>query len=173
MARSRGLPAAASQFRAYTATHPRRLDAFHSQLESTPDAAAILAAPSKKPAAVANPQTLTEKIVQRYSVGLPPGKKVKSGDYVTIAPHHCMTHDNSAAVMIKFDSLGASAIADKDQVVFTLDHDIQSKTPANLNKYKKIGEFAEKHGITAYPAGRGIGHQIMIEEGTGMVVVVG
>lgn len=41
------------------------------------------------------PQTLTEKIVQQYSVGLAPGKKVKSGDYVTLAPHHCMTHDNS------------------------------------------------------------------------------
>lgn len=39
-------------------------------------------------------QNLTEKIVQRYAVGLPQGKLVRSGDYVSIKPHHCMTHDN-------------------------------------------------------------------------------
>lgn len=33
--------------------------------------------------AVNNPQTLTEKIVQRYSLGLPADKFVKSGDYGT------------------------------------------------------------------------------------------
>jgi homoaconitate hydratase len=36
---------------------------------------------------------------------------------------------------------------------------------SNLRKYSLIREFAEKHRITNYPAGRGIGHQIMIEEG--------
>jgi homoaconitate hydratase len=39
-------------------------------------------------------QNLTEKIVQRYAVDLPPGKIVKSGDYVSIKPEHCMSHDN-------------------------------------------------------------------------------
>ena len=39
-------------------------------------------------------QNLTEKIVQRYAVDLPPGKVVKSGDYVSIKPEHCMSHDN-------------------------------------------------------------------------------
>ena len=39
-------------------------------------------------------QNLTEKIVQRYAVDLPAGKYVKSGDYVSIKPEHCMSHDN-------------------------------------------------------------------------------
>jgi hypothetical protein len=39
-------------------------------------------------------QNLTEKIVQRYAVDLPPGKLVRSGDYVSIRPPHCMSHDN-------------------------------------------------------------------------------
>jgi hypothetical protein len=39
-------------------------------------------------------QNLTEKIVQRYAVDLPAGKLVKSGDYVSIKPQHCMSHDN-------------------------------------------------------------------------------
>jgi hypothetical protein len=42
-------------------------------------------------------QNLTEKIVQRYAVDLPPGKIVKSGDYVSIKPEHCMSHDNCTA----------------------------------------------------------------------------
>ncbi|CAK7266133.1 mitochondrial Homoaconitase [Sporothrix epigloea] len=111
------------------------------------------------------PQTLTEKIVQRYSIGLPAGKKVKSGDYVTLQPHHCMTHDNSWPVALKFMSIGASEIHDNRQVVCTIDHDVQNKTESNLKKYRQIEEFAKTHGIDFYPPGRGIGHQVMVEEG--------
>lgn len=39
-------------------------------------------------ATVANPQTLVEKIVQKYAVDLPAGSKVHSGDYVMIRPEH-------------------------------------------------------------------------------------
>ncbi|MBZ0199299.1 MAG: homoaconitase, partial [Ignavibacteriaceae bacterium] len=35
----------------------------------------------------------------------------------------------------------------------------------NLEKYKKIEEFSKLMGADFYPAGRGIGHQIMCEEG--------
>lgn len=108
---------------------------------------------------------MTEKIVQQYSVGLPPGKTVKSGDYVTLAPHHCMTHDNSWPVALKFMSIGASSIHDNRQIVMTLDHDVQNKSEVNLKKYRHIEDFAATHGVDFYPAGRGIGHQIMVEEG--------
>lgn len=47
----------------------------------------------------------------------------------------------------------------------TLDHDVQNKSEANMRKYKNIEEFAKKQGVDFYPAGRGIGHQIMVEEG--------
>ena len=111
------------------------------------------------------PQALTEKIVQKYSVGLAPGKKVRAGDYVTLYPHHCMTHDNSWPVALKFMSIGATKIHNNRQVVMTLDHDVQNKSETNLKKYRQIEEFASKHGVDFYPAGRGIGHQIMVEEG--------
>ncbi|KAK3685119.1 hypothetical protein B0T22DRAFT_464986 [Podospora appendiculata] len=146
---------------AYTTTPRLRQDAFHTQLENAPSSNL----PSVKPSAQQTPQTLTEKIVQRYSVGLAPGKKVKAGDYLTLAPHHCMTHDNSWPVAMKFMSIGASKIHDNKQVVMTLDHDVQNKSESNLKKYKQIEEFAGKHGVDFYPAGRGIGHQIMVEEG--------
>ena len=62
-------------------------------------------------------------------------------------------------------SIGASKIHDPKQVVMTLDHDVQNKSETNLKKYKQIEEFARKQGADFYPAGRGIGHQIMVEEG--------
>lgn len=133
---------------------------FPSQLND-PSAAAVLSS-LKIPHA---PQTLTEKIVQRYSLGLSEGQYVKAGDYVTLSPAVCMTHDNSWPTALKFMSIGASKICDPGQVVMTLDHDVQNKSESNLKKYKQIEEFAKKQGVDFYPAGRGIGHQIMIENG--------
>lgn len=47
------------------------------------------------------PQTVIEKVVQKYAVGLPDGKVVKAGDYVMIRPEHVMTHDNTGPVISK------------------------------------------------------------------------
>jgi homoaconitate hydratase len=49
--------------------------------------------------------------------------------------------------------------------VFTLDHDVQNKSSKNLQKYATIEAFARTHGVDFYPSGRGIGHQVLIEEG--------
>jgi homoaconitate hydratase len=76
-----------------------------------------------------------------------------------------MTHDNTAAVIKKFKAIGAEQIHDPRQPVFTLDHDIQNKSEANLAKYSEIEAFAKEHGVDFYPAGTGIGHQIMIAHG--------
>ncbi len=133
--------------------------------QSTSDATITPILTQKASATPPLPQTLTEKIVQRYSVGLPEGKCVKSGDYVTLSPHKCMTHDNSWPVATKFMAIGATKVHDPKQVVCTLDHDVQNKSENNLKKYKLIEEFAKVQGIDFYPAGRGIGHQIMVEEG--------
>ena len=111
------------------------------------------------------PQTLTEKIVQRYSVGLPQNKTVKSGDFVTLSPQACLSHDNTYPISLKFMSMGASKIENNRQVVIALDHDVQNKSDSNLRKYRLIEAFAKKQGVDFYPAGKGIGHQIMIEEG--------
>jgi len=56
-------------------------------------------------------------------------------------------------------------IKSPQQAVFTLDHDVQNKSPKNLAKYANIEAFARAQGVDFYPAGRGIGHQIVIEEG--------
>ncbi|KAI2628510.1 mitochondrial Homoaconitase [Hypoxylon sp. NC1633] len=151
----RPLSAAVSRCSTHISTGPRRQYAFHSNLENTLNAAALHS--SQPPLTPANSQTLTEKIVQRYATDLPPDKKVKAGDYVTLRPERIMTHDNSWPVAMKFLQIGASKINDNRQVIMTLDHDVQNETPANLKKYSQ--------GNCSYPAKRGIGHQIMVEEG--------
>ncbi len=110
-------------------------------------------------------QTLIEKIAQKHAVGLTPSQIVHAGDYISIRPAYVMTHDNTGAVIPKFKSIGATKLANPRQIVHTLDHDIQNKDEKNLAKYKKIEEFSKLMGADFYPAGRGIGHQIMIEEG--------
>jgi homoaconitate hydratase len=110
-------------------------------------------------------QNLIEKIAQKYVLGLEPGQKVYSGDYITIQPAHILTHDNTGAVMGKFKAIGAKRIANPRQPMFALDHNVQDKSEENLKKYEGIEDFAKEMGVDFYPAGRGIGHQIMLEEG--------
>jgi homoaconitate hydratase len=109
--------------------------------------------------------TLVEKIAGRHADGLAPNAVVRSGDFVSIRPRHVMTHDNTGAVIPKFKQIGATAIADPAQPVFAIDHDIQNVTPKNLEKYANIEKFAGEHGIDFYPAGTGISHQVMVEQG--------
>lgn len=111
------------------------------------------------------PQNLIEKLAQRFAVGLEAGHVVRAGDYLYIQPAHVMTHDNTGAVIPKFKGIGATRIANTRQPVFALDHNVQDTSEKNLEKYAKIEAFAATHGIDFYPAGRGIGHQIMCEEG--------
>src|SRR2546423_14563425 len=109
--------------------------------------------------------TLVEKIAARHADGLPKGAVVRAADFVSIRPRHVMTHDNTGAVIPKFKQIGATKIADPAQPVFAIDHDIQNVTPKNLEKYANIEKFAAEHGIDFYPAGTGISHQVMVEQG--------
>src|SRR5438477_6434523 len=109
-------------------------------------------------------QTIVEKIAQAH-LAEGPKRPLRTGDFVSIRPHRVMTHDNTSAVMSKFKGIGANRVHDPRQIVFTLDHDIQNKDEANQKKYRSIEAFAKEHGIDFYPAGSGIGHQIMVERG--------
>src|SRR5205085_1068613 len=109
--------------------------------------------------------TLVEKIATRFAVGLEPDQLVRAGDFVTVRPKHVMTHDNTGAVIPKFKQIGATRIFDPRQPVIAIDHDIQNLSPENLGKYAKIDSFAREQGVDFYPAGTGISHQVMVEQG--------
>jgi homoaconitate hydratase len=109
-------------------------------------------------------QTIVEKIAQAH-LAEGPQRPLRTGDFVAIRPHRVMTHDNTSAVIKKFQTIGAKKIQNPKQLVFALDHDIQNKEDSNLRKYQAIEGFAKHHGVDFYPAGSGIGHQIMVERG--------
>ncbi|PYX21334.1 MAG: homoaconitase [Acidobacteria bacterium] len=110
------------------------------------------------------PQTVVEKIAQSH-MAEGPSRPLRAGDFLSIRPHRVMTHDNTSAVMSKFKGIGAKKIHDPKQLVFALDHDIQNQDESNQKKYRAIEAFAKEHGVDFYPAGSGIGHQIMVERG--------
>jgi homoaconitate hydratase len=109
-------------------------------------------------------QAIVEKIAQSH-MAEGPKRALRAGDFLSIRPHRCMTHDNTSAVMSKFKGIGAKKLRDPHQMVFALDHDIQNQDESNLKKYRAIEAFAKEHGVDFYPAGSGIGHQIMVERG--------
>jgi homoaconitate hydratase len=109
-------------------------------------------------------QTVVEKIAQSHLTE-GPDRPLRTGDVISLRPRHVMTHDNTAPVMKKFKAIGASRIRDPRQPVFALDHDIQNTSEGNLAKYGEIETFAKEQGVDFYPAGTGIGHQIMVSHG--------
>ncbi|KAI1300585.1 homoaconitase-like protein [Xylaria venustula] len=154
---------AASQLRLYAATIPRRQQAIPSRPDSASNGDVLQS--FQTATAPTNPQNLTEKIFQRYALGLAPGKTVKAGDFISIEPHRVMSHDNSYPIATKAMNLGLKKIRNSRQIVMALDHDVQNQSEANQKKYQLIEEFARKNETYFYPAGFGIGHQVMIDQG--------
>jgi homoaconitate hydratase len=108
-------------------------------------------------------QTIAEKIAQLHMTSGPEDREVRAGDDLMIRPRHLLTHDNTAAVMKEFGALGATRIQDPTQPVIVLDHDVQNTTRAHRARYEAIEAFANEQGVDFYPAGTGIGHQVMCE----------
>eukprot|EP00927_Polykrikos_kofoidii_P054762 TRINITY_DN49135_c0_g1_i1.p1 TRINITY_DN49135_c0_g1~~TRINITY_DN49135_c0_g1_i1.p1 ORF type:complete len:696 (-),score=86.57 TRINITY_DN49135_c0_g1_i1:19-2106(-) len=109
-------------------------------------------------------QTLVQKILRKHLVEGAASRAVRPGDYVSLRPWRTLTHDNTFAVIQKFKAVGGASMRDPRQMIFALDHDIQNESAANLARYAAIEAFAKEQDVDFYPAGRGIGHQIMVEE---------
>jgi homoaconitate hydratase len=109
-------------------------------------------------------QTVAEKIAQAHMAEGPQGRPLRAGDFLSVRPRHILTHDNTAPVLKKFKAIGAPRVHDPRQPVYALDHDIQNRSEENLAKYRTIEGFAREQGVDFYPAGTGIGHQVMIEQ---------
>lgn len=67
----------------------------------------------------------TQKILSRFVQGATAA--LEGGTFLRIRPHAVLTHDNTAAVMSKFESLRETPLRVKDpqQIVFALDHNVQ------------------------------------------------
>jgi len=116
--------------------------------------------------------TLTEKILARASQK----KEVEPGEIVTVEPTWVMSHDNSAAILLKFKKTGMKKVWNPKKIVIILDHTVPAPTAEYANNHTSIREFVKEQGIENFwDINTGICHQVMAEKGYDLpsAVIVG
>ncbi|PKO05765.1 MAG: 3-isopropylmalate dehydratase large subunit [Chloroflexi bacterium HGW-Chloroflexi-3] len=107
-------------------------------------------------------QTLTEKI---FSNAL--GRVVQAGEIVVVQPDVVMSHDSLTPGIIDIlqNDFGRASVQNPDQLVFSFDHVAPASTVGTAENQNKVRAFARRNNIRFFEVGRGICHQVLIEEG--------
>ncbi|MEE9514176.1 MAG: 3-isopropylmalate dehydratase large subunit [Anaerolineales bacterium] len=107
-------------------------------------------------------QTFAEKILARHS-----GKRlVKPGDIVEISPQVALSHDNTAAIVGIFQQMGGKKVFNPGMHAIFLDHAAPAPTTKHAENHRIIRDFVREQGIpNFFDVGRGICHQVLVEEG--------
>lgn len=105
--------------------------------------------------------TIGEKIIAK-AAGV---KEVKAGDIHTVTLDRLMSNDGTTHLTIDMynNKLKYPKIADKDKIVFIMDHNVPAENPKTAQAHKKMRNFAKEQGIKLYE-GQGVCHQIMLED---------
>ena len=106
-------------------------------------------------------KTFAEKILATKA-GLP---DVVPGQIVEATPDLAMSHDNTAAIKKIFGKLGLARVKEPERFVVILDHVVPAAQVQYAENHKEIREFVRTQGIRFYDVGRGICHQVVVEEG--------
>ena len=103
--------------------------------------------------------TIAEKIIAR-AAGV---KAVHAGEIHTVTLDYLMSNDGTTHLTIDmYNKLKNPRIADKDKLVWIVDHNVPCDSPKTAASQKKMRDFARDNGITFYE-GAGVCHQIMCE----------
>ena len=103
--------------------------------------------------------TIAEKIIARAA------KKdsVHAGEIHTVELDRLLSNDGTTHLTIDmYNNLKNPHIADKDKLVWIVDHNVPCDSPKTAGSQKKMRDFAREHDITFYE-GKGVCHQIMME----------
>lgn len=116
-------------------------------------------------------QTLAEQILS-HSVGHP----VQPGELIIVEPDLVMGHDSLSPGIIKImrERLEMPTVRYPERAVFVIDHVAPASTVGVANSQNVIRRFAKAQGVRLFDVGRGISHQVLVEEGLarpGMIVV--
>ena len=105
--------------------------------------------------------TIGEKIIAK-AAGV---ESVKAGEIHTVNLDYMMSNDGTTHLTVDMfhNKLKKPRIADKDKLVFIVDHNIPAENPKTAAAHRKMREFAKEHGIKFYE-GKGVCHQIMVED---------
>lgn len=115
-------------------------------------------------------QTLSEQILSHKA-----GHTIRAGEFVVIEPDAVMSHDSLTPSIIKIlkEELGMD-IKHPERLVFVFDHVSPASTVGTADLQNVVRRFAFENNIRLFDVGRGICHQVLVEEGIaqpGMVVV--
>ncbi len=107
-------------------------------------------------------QTLSEQILSHAA-----GRDVKAGELAVVEVSRAMTIDSIAPELIDVlqDQLNVSQIPHPERCAIFIDHVAPASNLATAEGQVRARRFAREQGIEAfYDAGRGICHQLMVEE---------
>ena len=106
-------------------------------------------------------QTLTEQIFANAI-----GRNVTLGEMIVVEPDVSMGHDSLTPSIIRIvrNQLGADRVHNPDQIALVFDHVAPASTVGTANSQNFIRQFAREEGIRLFEVGRGICHQILVEE---------
>ena len=107
-------------------------------------------------------QTFAEKVLARKSgvVATSPGVIVE------ITPDVALSHDNTAPIRGIFVEMGGMKVHDPEMHAIFLDHAAPAPTTQHAENHRIIREFVREQGIPHFfDIGRGICHQVLVEEG--------
>src|SRR5512133_2134670 len=106
-------------------------------------------------------QTLSEQILSHAA-----GKAVRAGELVVVEPDVVMSHDSLTPSIIRImqDELGVPRVKNPAQLVMTLDHVAPAATVGTANQQNQVRRFAQEQGVRLFDVGRGICHQVLVEE---------
>ena len=107
-------------------------------------------------------QTLSEQILSHAA-----GRPVQAGEFVVVEPDVVMSHDSLTPSIIKIlqEELGVSKIKYPERLVFVFDHVVPPSTVATADSQNLVRRFAKEQNVRLFDVGRGICHQVLVEEG--------
>jgi 3-isopropylmalate/(R)-2-methylmalate dehydratase large subunit len=107
-------------------------------------------------------QTFAEKVLARKA-----GRDhVAPGEILEITPDVALSHDNTAAIIGIFLKMGGKRVYAPGMHAIFLDHAAPAPTTKHAENHRIIREFVGEQGIeNFFDVGRGICHQVLVEEG--------
>lgn len=107
-------------------------------------------------------QTFAEKTLAKKA-GL---AEAKPGQIVEITPDVALSHDNTAPISEIFKQMGGERVFNPEMHAITLDHAAPAPTTKHAQNHRVIRQFVKEQGIPHFfEVGRGICHQVLVEEG--------
>jgi 3-isopropylmalate/(R)-2-methylmalate dehydratase large subunit len=107
-------------------------------------------------------QTFAEKMLAQKA-GL---EKTVPGQVVDITPDVALSHDNSAPIYETFKKMGGERVFNPEMHFITLDHAAPPPSTQHAENHRIIRQLVKEQGIKYfYDVGRGICHQVLVEEG--------